>query len=368
MTDGAAAGSREVLFLSKAGVTDQSTQHRIDPIADELREREYNVSVIHGKQRSIFGRPFRYVAGAGIVELLSNGGSYDAVVMNRDGSPTAYLAALLCNRKEIPLIFDIDDALYHQKRIDETPIPIPGRIFLDKVIQQAAHVTTGNSNIESELSSLNSNITTIPTPVDASVFQKETDPAATYDSTVLGWMGIGPGHEHNLRLLREPLMTLGKKYDITFRMVSSLGNGEIRDTFTEVEQYVDVDYGYNDRIPLKQVRREMATFDIAVLPLNPSDEMMEGKSIIKVLEHLAMGLPVVASDALAYGDLLTHDETGLLADTTEDWVSNIERLINDEGEKNRLAEAGYQMVVKDYTVESYVDQLETVIDTAVTDL
>lgn len=353
--------SGRILFLSKAGPSDQSTQHRIDPIADELNGRGYDTTVIHGKQRPIFGRPFRYVSGGGVGELLSNGEQYDAVVMNRDGSPMAYLVARICEWKEVPLVFDIDDALYHQKRIDDTPIPIPGRVLLDAVVKRASHVTTGNSNIQRELSQLNDRSTTIPTPFDPSVFHPDAEPARQYDTPVLGWMGIGPGHQRNLELLKEPLIRLGKDHDITFRMVSSLGNEEIKHTFSEVEEWVDVDYGYEDRIPLREVRREMATFDIAVLPLNPSDQMMEGKSIIKVLEHLAMRLPVVASDALAYGDVLTHDETGLLSDSSQDWVENIEQLLKEPEERIRLGKAGYEMVLDRYTVEAYVDALEDII-------
>jgi len=352
---------KRVLILSKAGPSDQSTQHRIDPIASELSTRGYDTRVIHGKQRPAFGRPFRYVSGVGVLELLTNAEQYDAVVMNRDGSPTAYLATLICDWKNVPLVFDIDDALYHQKRIEDTQIPIPGRVFLDDVIKRASHVTTGNDNIKRELSQLNDQSTTIPTPFDPSVFHPDAEPARQYDTSVLGWMGIGPGHERNLKLLKDPLIRLGMDHDITFRMVSSLGNEEIRDTFAEVEEWVEVDYGYEDRIPLREVRREMATFDIAVLPLNPSDEMMEGKSIIKVLEHLAMKLPVVASDALAYGEVLTHDETGLLSNSTEEWVENIERLLMDQQERIRLGKAGYEMVLDRYTVEAYVDELEDII-------
>lgn len=354
--------SGRILFLSNAGPSDQSTQHRIDPIADELSNRGYDTTVIHGKQRSTFGRPFRYVSGTGIKELVSEGNQYDTVVMNRDGSPTAYLAALICDWRDIPLVFDIDDALYYQKRVDNTPFPNPSRIFLDDVIELATCITTGNDNIQRELSRLNDCSTTIPTPVDTSVFHPDIKPARQYSTTVLGWMGIGPGHEHNLKLLKDPLIRLGKNHDVTFRMISSLGNEKIEDTFSEVEKWVDVDYGYEDRISLQRVRREMATFDIAVLPLNPSDEMMEGKSIIKVLEHSAMKLPVVASDALAYGDVLTHDETGLLSDCTEDWVNNIERLLAEPKERERLESAGYEMVLDQYTVEAYVEELERILD------
>ena len=354
--------SERILFLSNAGPSDQSTQHRIDPIADELSNRGYDTTVIHGKQRSTFGRPFRYVSGTGIKELMSKGDQYDTVVMNRDGSPTAYLAALICDWRDIPLVFDIDDALYYQKRVDNTPLPNPSRIFLDDVIELATHITTGNDNIQRELSPLNDCSTTIPTPVDTSVFHPDIKPARQYNTTVLGWMGIGPGHEHNLRLLKDPLIRLGKEHDLTFRIISSLGDEEIHDMFTEVEEWVNVDYGYEERISLEEVRREMATFDIAVLPLNPSDKMMEGKSIIKVLEHLAMRLPVVASDALAYGDVLTHNETGLLSDCTEDWVNNIERLLAEPKERKRLEYAGYEMALDQYTVEAYVEELERILD------
>jgi len=353
---------KKILFLSQAGRNDQSTQHRISPIAEELRNRGYYCDVIYGKRRSFFRRGLRYVSTKSILKLVSNINKYDIVVINRDGSPIAYLCALLCSRNEIKIVFDIDDAIYKQKTVGNTPIPIPGRLYLTNMIEMSNHITTGNTNIEEYVEKYNKDVTTVPTPANTKIFNPNVEPAREYDSLVIGWMGVSHGHEENLKILREPLINIGKEYDVTFRIISALGNNEIYEIFEELEKWMEVDYGYDERMPLKKVAQEVATFDIATLPINPEDKMMEGKSIIKILEHLALQIPVVASNSLVYGDLLTHKQTGMLSSDRQEWRQNIEYLIEKPDGRLRLSRNGYKMVKEKYTVTTYTNSLEEILN------
>lgn len=351
----------QILFLAQGTRSDQSTQHRITPIAEELENRGYNCNVCYGINQSLFGRSFKTISIKGTVHFALNADAYDVLVINRDASPLTRLCAIISRRSGAKIIFDLDDALYNQKSITGTDISHPTRIHLEKIIKLSDHVTTGNDTIRESISGPDTDVTTLPTPVDPSVFHPNTNPVREYDVPVVGWMGVGHGHEKNLRLLRDPLIEIGKEKDFVFRIISALGNEEIYRIFEGLEEFVEVDYGHKSRIPIEQIAREMATFDVAALPLNRDDEMMEGKSIIKVIEHAAMKIPVIASNTLSYGDVITHDETGLLSDTEEDWVRNLNRLITDAGERDRLGAAGYEMVHKRYTVGAYVDGLERII-------
>src|SRR5262249_41896195 len=65
----------------------------------------------------------------------------------------------------------------------------------------------------------------------------------------------------------------------------------------------------------------------------------------KILEAMAMGVPVVVSQAAAGGVDAEPGRHLLSAVTVDDYVNAISRLLGDAGERRRLAEAGRDRVV-----------------------
>lgn len=350
------ARGMNILFLSESDADDQPTQHRIDAVAEELERRGHECTVVYGSNRSPFGRPLKHVSSTAAGHLLRHGDDYDFIVVNRDGSPLARLALFLARYHDVPFVFDLDDAIY--KWAELSLLPDPTRLFLDSMLAGADLVTTGNDSIRAYAEQHNENTLTLPTPVDMGVFNPDVAPADEYKQAVIGWMGSGPGHKRNLVKLKEPLKRLGKEYDIRFRILSALGDEELIDEFEDIESYVDVDYGFEDWQPMEVIASEMQTFDIAALPLNAEYDHLEGKSIIKVAEHMAVQIPVVASDFFVYGKIVEHGETGLLSSSSDDWYRNIKRLIENPEQRKRLAKNGLELAEENFTIEAYVEALE----------
>jgi phosphatidylinositol alpha-mannosyltransferase len=63
---------------------------------------------------------------------------------------------------------------------------------------------------------------------------------------------------------------------------------------------------------------------------------------IVLLEAMASGVPVLASAIQGFSQVVTHNETGLLAATGDPtaWTVALERILADAPERRRLAEAG----------------------------
>jgi len=74
-----------------------------------------------------------------------------------------------------------------------------------------------------------------------------------------------------------------------------------------------------------------------------------GGTRLKILDSLAMGVPVVATKFAASGLLLEHDKHLLLADTEEQFAEHTRRLLEDPSLRSRLVSAGAERVDQLYS-------------------
>ncbi len=96
--------------------------------------------------------------------------------------------------------------------------------------------------------------------------------------------------------------------------------------------------------------------DITVLP-----STTEGLSQT-ILEALALGVPVVCSDAGGNPEVIKHEENGLLfcPDDERALAENIQRLLKDEELRERIISAGRDTVQKEFTINRTVERTEEV--------
>ena len=87
---------------------------------------------------------------------------------------------------------------------------------------------------------------------------------------------------------------------------------------------------------MSDIERWLPLFDIFVLP-----SLSEGLSN-SVMEAMASGCCVVASDVGGNGELVLHEQTGLLfkAENAASLAERLRRLIEDERLRERLSAAG----------------------------
>ncbi len=76
-----------------------------------------------------------------------------------------------------------------------------------------------------------------------------------------------------------------------------------------------------------------------------------------VLEAMAMGLPVVASDAPGCRDAVVHGETGFLAKTEVELLEYSHRLVDDKELRRRLGEAGRKRVIREFSLKTALERL-----------
>ncbi len=96
--------------------------------------------------------------------------------------------------------------------------------------------------------------------------------------------------------------------------------------------------------------------DLFVLP-----SLWEGFGLV-LLEAMAAGCPVVASNVASVKEIVVHDETGLLVPPADSAALSdaILHLLKDPEKAKRMGEAGRARVLKEFTIERMVEQTQSV--------
>ena len=257
------------------------------------------------------------------------------------------------------IVFDVDDAIF-TKRVGIVKNPLYA--CFDRIARISDYVFAGSHYILEYAKLLNKHTFLVPTAVNTEIFHARAEAggaAGAKDEFVIGWLGAGEIHLRSLMLIKEPLRALSKKYNIAFKMVSSLGSRRIRNAFRDAAG-LKIDYGQDDWIALEAIPEAMKGFDVSIMPLIDSP-FSRGKCALKALESMAMKIPVVASDVGENAYVIRHGENGYLANTAEEWIRCIEELINDEAKRRSVAAGGHATVSRDYTIPAIAKRIEEVL-------
>ncbi|HYC41318.1 MAG TPA: glycosyltransferase family 4 protein [Chitinophagaceae bacterium] len=97
--------------------------------------------------------------------------------------------------------------------------------------------------------------------------------------------------------------------------------------------------------------RDLHRIDIGLYPI-PANDYSLGKSSLKALTYMSVGIPVVAT---AYGAnfRVIHDGVeGFLAKDEDEWFEKIIRLIDNPGLRKQMGRAGRERVQREFSVEA----------------
>jgi hypothetical protein len=83
----------------------------------------------------------------------------------------------------------------------------------------------------------------------------------------------------------------------------------------------------------------------------------------KILESMAMGVPVVSSEEAAPGVDAVAGESLLVAGAPQEYIDAILHLLNDPEERNRISAAGRQRVLTCHSWEASMEKLDELIAT-----
>lgn len=251
------------------------------------------------------------------------------------------------------MIFDFDDPVYVH-----TP-------FKTKVFSKMADAVIVSTHGQlAWAKQFNYNVHYIHFAIDPTLYiAYEKDYVVAPKIPVIGWLGTGPEHLHNLVLLVPVLKRLVGKIPFTFMLIGSFNDPRVLRLFDTIP---GLDVRFIDRLAYTDAEaapREVQKFDIGVLPHQSEGEWNKGKTSMKILEYMAAAVPVVVSTFGEMPHIVRDGENGFLASSEDEWVEKLTTLIGDPSLRKRLGKAGQKTVVENFSLAGAVTAVEDIIRT-----
>ncbi|HEX5237459.1 MAG TPA: glycosyltransferase [Sphingomicrobium sp.] len=258
------------------------------------------------------------------------------------------------------LVFDVEDNVLIGQNLERKDNPnwllglLRGRAKAEQLIRTADHVITSSPALNARCLEINRAraCTYISSSLDPERFVPASRPRGDGKVTI-GWTGTFSSRPY-LDLLQPVFRRLAEKRDFRLRVI---GN------FDYALPGVDLD------LVCWTADREvedLQAIDIGVYPL-PLDEWVSGKSGLKAIQYMMMGIPCVATDVGTTPLIIRDGENGLLVRTEDEWVEALERLIDDPRLRVRLGQQARLDAVANYSTNAIAAEYRKVLDQVVSE-
>jgi glycosyltransferase involved in cell wall biosynthesis len=238
------------------------------------------------------------------------------------------------------VVYDFDDAIFTLEAPEEG---LMARIrawrrgrALPPMLRAAGHAVVENAYTGAYARQYGPKVWTITGPIDTRRYQPGSREGR--GSVVLGWIGSWSTARY-LEMIRGPLAEIGRRYPHVRLLL--IGAGGFRPEGLEVE---------SRPWSLETEVTDLQRIDVGLAPL-PDDPWTRGKGGYKLLQYMAVGLPVVASPVGVQGVIVEEGGNGHLASSDAQWEACLGRLIEDPDLRGRMGMAGREKVVRDYSLE-----------------
>jgi glycosyltransferase involved in cell wall biosynthesis len=345
---GHSPGQRGSIELWESVLADDGITVEYAPFETErLREILY-VSGLHFTKASEMVKAY-----VDRLKLLRKLDDYDAVFVYREAAllGPAFLERRIAKAK--PIIYQLDDPLFVPYRSPSNGYLSYLKFFgkVKDIIRMSKVVMVNSAPIREFAEQFNSNVWQVPSVVDTSKFTFEPFPDSP-NRVCVGWSG-SPTTLKNIRMVEPSLQKLSEanNCDIHFIGGEDLGLRDVNYTAQK----------WNGETEVQDLRR----MQIGLVPLPSTNPWNKYKFIMKTAQYMALGIVPVGTPMASNPTVITHGETGFLADTDKEWFDYINTLIIDDSLRNRMSARAAEEARLKYSLEANREKIVSAFRSAV---
>ncbi len=259
------------------------------------------------------------------------------------------------------LVYDLDDDVWAWHPTDQSAQywNEQRRLHAEINIQVADLVTTPSPRLGRLLSQLNPNVAVLPNTVPRWLTSM-TRPRR--DRFVIGWEGAHQ-HVHDLELIYRPVFRFMVNHpDVEFH----LWGPERHTWLPSIMQWLPP--GLAGRIRCHGWQADVPSYyrslsmDVCLAPLEATP-FNETKSAIRIQEHSALGIPVLASPSPAHDGYLVDGVNGYLASSPSAWEKALEAVYRNPTLGEQLGQNGRRLA-KAWTTEEQATVRQRILEEA----
>jgi glycosyltransferase involved in cell wall biosynthesis len=269
---------------------------------------------------------------------------FDVVLVQREamlvGPPIVeWLLGAVASR---PLVLDIDDPVWlpEQSQVPSALSKLrrwPGKIAW--LLSHATLVTCGNGVLAGHVGSLGLRARLVPNGIDVARLHPATKHQEIGGLPTVGWIGSHTTYSY-LESVFPALEAVGRRFPFRLLIIGSgRMSASVAGVPTEIRPFV-----------LEREAEDFASLDVGLYPL-ADDPWARGKSGLKALQYLAVGIPYVASPVGVVADIGIPGTTHLEATENEQWELALTCLLGDPGLRATMGASGRRYAELNYTVE-----------------
>lgn len=342
-----------VLALPRYTRLGPSSRYRFHDLEGPLRSQgieltlapllgDWYMDYLNGADRLAPGRLVRaYLAQ---VARAAGSGRFDLLWLEKELLPWVPFPLERLLLGAAPYVVDLDDNHFHRYQAHRSSLVralLGGK--LDRLLAGAAGVTCGNGFLAARSHAAGAPaICEIPTVIDLRRYPAEPRPSPGGRFTV-GWIGTA-GNARYLELLREVFAVLAAEGEL--RLVAI---GARPDALAGLPAEI---------LPWSEAGEvgALAGIDVGIMPL-PDEPFEQGKCGLKLLQYMAAWKPAVASPIGVNRRIVTHGETGFLADGPAEWLEALRRLRDRPELRRVMGRQGRERVARHYTPDAVTARL-----------
>jgi hypothetical protein len=295
-------------------------------------------------------KPLRMAAVAYIDRLLAarRVNRADGVLVHCELLPfvPSFLEAVMF-RFRVPLIFDYDDAIFHQYDQHKSSLVrtlLGGK--LKPLLRRAELAICGNAYLQAYAAEHCRQTEIVPTVVDTDVYGSTQESRGDGPVTV-GWIG-SPSTWTFVKPLVPLLAETAERHNLAVRIVGAGSQSE------HPPRFEFLPWSEAGEVGLIQ------GMDIGIMPL-PNEPWARGKCGYKLIQYMACGLPVVASPVGVNSDIVDHGQSGFLASTPQEWADALALLAGDPAMRRAMGTAGRRKIERAYSLAVHGPRLAAML-------
>ncbi|HBE42175.1 MAG TPA: glycosyl transferase family 1 [Bacteroidales bacterium] len=353
----------KILFLPRYGLSGPSSRYRFFQYLGILKEYKFIIKV----------KPFfsdKYVRAlysdgkTNIIQILKGYlkrflilftiTKYDLIVIEYELFPFfPSIFEKIIKRTGKRYIVDYDDAIFiryinHRSWLARS-------LFhrkIEKVINCADCVITGNRYLKEYAIRFNENVHIIPTVVSRIKYDAVPRPESR-TRFVLGWTGSYSTSKYLIPLCK--VLRDLKRDDIQIHFIGFDKN--LRYLFDGIN-VIWIEWDQETEIS------EIKNFNVGIMPLE-DDQWSAGKCGFKIIQYMACGIPVIASPVGVNKELIEHGINGFLASGEDEWKSSVLYFVNNPEQALIMGNCGYKKFITSYSLEANAKKYLDIIKSSI---